>query len=174
MYQNTVESLARFLARNGRLKPAFKARLASVGLNIDQPTDVSQTVWVAALAVSVDELFPGIEPYEAQRRLGNGLVGAFVESTVGKILFTTARILGVKRGLSRMTGNFRSANNFTEVDYLELGPGDGRITVSDVNGAPGYFQGVLETAIRAVGAVDLEISCEREHSPGCTYRLRWK
>lgn len=173
VYQNTAESLLRFLRHENRLSPALREQLKSAGLDPDAPSDLPRDVWVGVLRVTVAAAYPTLSSDEGQRRVGQGIIHTFFLSMVGKVLFTTLRVMGVKRALTRLTTSFRSANSYTQASFAEVSETEGTVWVSDVNEAPGYIQGVLEEALKFAGAVNPTVTPIGRDGASCTYQVRW-
>jgi uncharacterized protein (TIGR02265 family) len=155
------------------MTPRLVERLKGLGVDPAKPEDLQQDVWRQLLLLAAEELFPTAARDEALRQLGAALLLAWNETLVGKALFTTLRVIGVPRGLTRLSANFRTSNSFTESTAREVGPKDFEVWVSDVNRAPSYIQGLLTAAVTLAGATDVRVEVLTLEGEGVTYRVRW-
>ena len=175
VYRNTVDALLeRMLVRGNRLTPHLEMKLAAIGIRRGESADVPQASWRKALPLVAGELFGSDVPEDAHRRLGALMLTSFAETLVGKALFTTLRVIGVRRGLERMAKNFRVGNNFTDSRLTGGTDNDVELWVSDVNAVPQYIRGLMEAACTAAGAKDVNVELLRYEVPAASYRIRWK
>ncbi len=174
VYRNTVDALVeRLLVKGNRWSPRLEQQLAAIGVRRHDPNDLPQESWRRVLPLVARELFPGTSPEDAHRKLGVAMLTSFAETLVGKALFTTLRVIGVRRGLERMTKNFRLGNNFTDATLKGDVGNDVELWVSDVNTVPEYIRGLMETACTAAGGKDVQVEVVRYEAPAATYRIRW-
>ncbi|MDX2012649.1 MAG: DUF2378 family protein [Myxococcaceae bacterium] len=174
VYRTTVEALLqRTLKARGALSPQVLEQLARLGVDPAAPKDVPKATWQALLGVSAEVLSPGL-PRDAQlHALGRQLLRAWNETLPGKVLFTTLRVIGVRRGLHRMSTNFRSSNSYTTSTAKDLGPNDVEVWISDVNGAPTYIQGLMQAAVELAGGKAVTADITATDGDSATYRIRW-
>jgi uncharacterized protein (TIGR02265 family) len=157
------------------LEPSVRAKLEAAGLPLKgklQPAYPASS-WALWLRMLSEILHPGIEAVEAQRRIGKASVAYFMEGPLAKALFATLRLLGPKRALMRLTRNMRTANNYTEARVTELGPGRYEVWFNEVDGVPGFYIGLLETALGALGARQLRVEVKSVEGSACTYHVSW-
>lgn len=155
------------------MTPRLVERLKALGVDPANPEDLAQDVWRQLLPLAAEELFPSAPRDEALRQLGSALLLAWNESLVGKALFTTVRVIGIPRGLTRLSANFRTSNSFTESTAREVGPKDFEVWVSDVNRAPSYIQGLLTAAVTLAGGSEVRVEVLTLEGEGVNYRVRW-
>jgi uncharacterized protein (TIGR02265 family) len=174
VYRTTVEALLqRTLKARGALNSTVLEKLSALGVDPAAPKDVPKATWQALLWLSAEVLFPG-RPREAQlHALGGQLLRAWNETLPGKVLFTTLRVIGVRRGLHRMSTNFRSSNSYTTSTAKDLGPNDVEVWISDVNGAPTYIQGLMHAAVELAGGTGVGVDITAAEGDSATYRIRW-
>lgn len=174
VFRNTVEALLqRTLRARGRLTPAVAARVRALGVDPDAPKDIPKATWQALLWLAAEVLAPGLPREEALRQLGAELLRAFNQTLPGKVLFTTLRVIGVRRGLHRMSTNFRSSNTYTTSTAKDLGPNEVEVWISDVNAAPSYIQGLMGAAVELAGGKSVVVEVAATEGDSATYRIRW-
>jgi uncharacterized protein (TIGR02265 family) len=118
-------------------------------------------------------VYPGTERDEALRLLGKRVLDEWGKTLLGSAALAVMKIIGPVGSLKRMGRNFRTSDNFMEVEFVELGPGDCELRFSDVMGIPAYFLGVMEG-----GAVALKLDprvtiTPVAGTPGAVVRVRW-
>lgn len=174
VYRNTVDAVVeRLLVKGNKWTPRLEQELAAIGVRRHDPKDLPQESWRRMLPLVARELFPHASTHDAHRKLGAAVLTSFAETLVGKALFTTLRVIGVRRGLERMTKNFRVGNNFTDSTLTGAPGNDVELWVSDVNDVPEYIRGLMETACAAAGGKDVQVEVLRFAPPAATYRIRW-
>jgi uncharacterized protein (TIGR02265 family) len=174
VFRTTVEALVqRTLRSRGRLTPKTVAHLKSLGVDPEAPRDVTKAVWEQLLVMAAEALTPGLPKERQLRVLGEALLRDWNETLAGKVLFATIRVIGVRRGLHRMTTNFRSSNSYTVATATDVGPNDVELWVSDVNGAPTYIEGLLTAAIELAGGEQPVVMVSSTEGDSAIYRIRW-
>jgi uncharacterized protein (TIGR02265 family) len=174
VYRNTVDAvLERLLVKSKKLTPRLEQKLGALGIKRGETTDIPQSTWRQMLPLVASELFPNEPLEQGHRKLGAAVLGSFAETLVGKALFTTLRVIGVRRGLERMTKNFRVGNNFTDSRLTGGAENDVELWISDVNAVPEYIRGLMEAACSAAGGKEVSVEVVRFESPAATYRIRW-
>lgn len=175
VFRTTVEALVqRTLRASGKLTPTVVERLKALGVDPDQPRDVPKTTWQALLWYTAEVLSPAAPREQQLQALGAQLLRAWNDTLPGKVLFTTLRVIGVRRGLHRMSTNFRSSNSYTTSSAKDLGPNDVEVWISDVNGAPTYIQGLMRAAVELAGGREPSVEVTGTEGDSATYRIRWK
>lgn len=175
VFRTTVEALLqRTLRAQGRLTPAVVEKLKALGVDPAVPRDVPKATWQALLWFAAELLSPGAPQEEQLRVLGRELLRAWNGTLPGKVLFTTLRVIGVRRGLHRMSTNFRSSNSYTTSTAKDLGPNDVEVWISDVNGAPSYIQGLMHAAVELAGGKGITVDIASTEGDSATYRIRWQ
>lgn len=175
VYRNTVESLLqRTIARRGKMTPRLIERLRQLGVDVANPTDLPQDVWKTLVPIAAEEVFPGLPHDAAMFQLGSALLNAWNETLTGRALLTTVRVIGIERGLTRLSANFRTTNSYTESTAREVGPKDFEVWLSDVNGGPTYIQGLLTAAVQLSGGKAANVEVLKLEGAGVVYRVRWE
>lgn len=174
VFRTTVEALVqRTLRASGKLTPTVVERLKALGVDPDQPKDVPKATWQALLWYAAEVLSPEAPRERQLHSLGAQLLRAWNDTLPGKVLFTTLRVIGVRRGLHRMSTNFRSSNSYTTSSAKDLGPNDVEVWISDVNGAPTYIQGLMQAAVELAGGKAPSVEVTGTEGDSATYRIRW-
>lgn len=175
VFRTTVEALLqRTLRAKGRLTPAVVEKLKTLGVDPEAPRDVPKATWQSLLWFAAELLSPGAAQEQQLHTLGGELLRAWNETLPGKVLFTTLRVIGVRRGLHRMSANFRSSNSYTTSTAKDLGPNDVEVWISDVNGAPTYIQGLMHAAVELAGGKGITVEITATEADSATYRIRWQ
>jgi uncharacterized protein (TIGR02265 family) len=173
-FDSVVEGLwKRSLA--GRLDASLLAALKKEGLDLSRPLDPAfpaekMHVWVKLTART---LYPDVSEEVALRQLGAELFKGLTRTFVGKAMVAVMRVVGTRRSLERMQRNFRSGNNYINAHFRSLGKGLVELTLTDVNGLPAYYQGIVEEGGRTTGAADMDSTYTLDGKGGCTYRITW-
>ena len=83
LFSTAVESLYR-QALKGRLSEVLKLRLRHAGLDLNRPLlpAYPRRVWVRALELTAEELYPGLEREEAMARLGASFIEGYAHTLV--------------------------------------------------------------------------------------------
>ncbi len=158
-----------------QLTPELKAEFRSFGLDVDAPLQAAypDEVRRKLLAAVARHLFPGLPPADAHWELGRRFWVGWSSTLVGRATAQILKVIGTTRALKRMTRNFRTGDNHTEVDVVEDGPGDVRLIFNDVIGMPHYFAGIISAGAQAIGAKDVVVTVEEGTPPGGVIRVRW-
>src|SRR5262245_21857115 len=80
-------------AGRGRLSEPARARIPELGIPLDGKIAESYPAesWAACVKLMADDMFPGIEREEAQRRLAHLRMDQFAATAKGKFVFAFAR-----------------------------------------------------------------------------------
>lgn len=180
-----VEGMKKALGKH--FTPALKAQLASTGVDFDRPqVAYPADTWVDVVRIVGDALAAELPERQRYTQMGRLFMRGFVETGVGFAALTAGKLLGVKRTLLRMGRNFRTAANYVETEFTELGPKELliRTWVSEVylakikdrsNLILEYRQGVLQEVLVLVGGkgtVEL-IKADPTRLDG-TFRASWE
>ena len=135
--------------------PGLTERFAVLGLDVTRPLAPAYeyATWRALLEAQREVVFPKATPEKAAWEQGARYVAAYFDRTaIGKPLKVLLRVIGPRRTLDRMTRNFRSGNNFSEVSVVATGPRSATLQVNDVFSARAeYIVGMMEHALSMLG-----------------------
>jgi len=174
VFDNTVDGLFR-RALGRRMTPHCRERLKAAGLDLDAKLRPAypRLQYYRFVNIAAEELYGGMSRDEAHYELGKQFMVGFQETLLGKAVTSLVKLLGPKKTLAKMTQNMQSSNNYMKTSLKELGPGDFEITLSQVSGAPRYFEGVLFLAVSLTGGANARVVPTRSDGPGCVYRCTW-
>ncbi len=116
--------------------------------------------------------FGHLEPLQRFTEVGRLFMVGYEKTLVGQALIAVLRVLGPRRMLERMTRNFRTANNYTEVTVEPVAPAHHVVRVTHVT-RPGLFIGLLETGLTYAGAQALSVTLLDHHDKVARYDVRW-
>ncbi|MBS2028062.1 MAG: DUF2378 family protein [Deltaproteobacteria bacterium] len=174
IFDNTIDGL--FRALRPFVTPTGKAKIRALGLDMDGKLNPAYPahVWASAVKIFAADAYPGLAPFEGQRRVAERTVDAFAEGVIGTAMFTLLRLVGPDRTIGRMTRNLRTGSNYVETKATQLEPHKYEIWINDVTDLPGFYLGLLERGLHLVGAKELKIELANQTGPSCTYRVGWK
>jgi uncharacterized protein (TIGR02265 family) len=116
--------------------------------------------------------FAHLAPLERFTEVGRLFMKGYEKTFIGQALIAMLRVLGPKRTLQRMTRNFRTANNYTEVEVEPLGATHYRVRVTHVT-RPGLFVGLLEAGCTYAGAKNLSVTLISHADQVAVYEVKW-
>jgi uncharacterized protein (TIGR02265 family) len=157
------------------ISPKSRVRMKAIGFDSEAkllPAYPAEQ-WAGVVKILGEEIYPGLAPPEAQRRLAMRTVEVFAQSMIGGAMFTVANLLGPDRTVRRMTRNFRTGSNFIETTCTEVSPHTYDISFNDVSHVPGFYGGLLEGGFLRVGAKSLTVKLFDETVPGAVFRVNW-
>ena len=167
-----LEALQRAL--KVELTVTVRAKLKAAGLDFDRLEPAYPAERVAQWLVLIAELFyPGMARDEALRRLGLRVFEEWAQTLLGSAALAVMKLIGPVGSLKRMGRNFRTSDNFTEVEFAELGPRDCELRFNDVLGIPAYFLGIMQGGAKALQLDPRVTIAPVEGSPGAVVRVRW-
>jgi len=158
-----------------KITPALKQRLRPLGLDLDQPLPTSLTVPIYArcLAITVEEVFPELEPKEGMTELARRLTHAHCDTAVGYASAKLAHLLGPQRMLRWLGRMFRAVDSYSSVRVIEEGPTCFRIMTNATDVPVGYGEGVFEELLRIAGANDPHAEAIGGDETGDAFRVWW-
>jgi uncharacterized protein (TIGR02265 family) len=174
MFAHAVEALFGRAFR-GQVTEPLKARLRQAGVDLDRPLLPAYpiAVWVAALEISVSELFPQLPREEGYRRLGERLLRGYVQTFIGRANFSLLRLLGPVRALERLSSHLRANNNFQETRLTQVGASEWELWINTSVSEPAYYEGLLQAALEEIGTPHPRVGAGQRTDDGCTYRVTW-
>lgn len=159
-----------------RDRPGLLERYAALGLDFSKPLlpAYEYAIWRACLVAQREQFLPHLSVDDASREQGARYVQAYFERTLlGKPLLLLLRALGPRRSLERMSSNFRSANNFSDVKVRVLGPHAVELDVNDVfSDSPEYITGVISRGLEMVGT-PLRMKTLSRNGDSATFAVEW-
>ena len=172
-FRTSIEAL--FVeALSGDMTPRMRERLKEGGIDLAnlQPA-YPRTIFSCCCRIAVDEVYPGLPPEEGLRRLGRRLIEGYAKTMLGRAIVGVFRLIGVRRGLERVTRGFRNGDNYTETRFTLDGTSRADLWFNQVNGQPTFTLGMLEACMEWVGAKGSRVQLLRLDGEGCVYRLEW-
>jgi uncharacterized protein (TIGR02265 family) len=172
VYDVTVESMF-CRALKHRLTTRLKARVKEAGIDVDARLEpsYSREVWLRAMSIVVEELYPGVPEERAWFELGERLVVSLGETLMGPAIAGVIRLLGPKRALGRLGQNFQYANNYNQSKLEEVGPGQFRLWVNEVGVSPHFIAGSVSAILRISGATTPRVEIVEFDGQQCTYAI---
>lgn len=173
VFGNSVEALVRVLgpALDGKVQQRFLA----IGIDLYNPNPAyPYELWLQALNLAMDVLWPGLPRDEATFRMGRAIFESYGQTVMGKALLQLVKVLGPRRALERMSRNLRTTNNYSETKLTELGPNHFHLWVNRV-AFPHYFRGLLEAGLEFGGAKEVKVALQRVSAEqGVVFDLAWR
>jgi uncharacterized protein (TIGR02265 family) len=83
------------------------------------------------------------------------------------------QLLGPRRVLSRVQQSFRSGNNYTEVQMVELSPTHLELRVNEAGPTRYLVQGALLAGTRACGVPDAKVQLRSFTAEDVTFDVTW-
>lgn len=160
-------------ALKGRLSQSAVAKLKTLGLDLERPALPAYpfAAWLAGLDVAARDVWPTLSQRDAYFELGRAMITSYQETFIGKALFAALRVFPAHKVISRMTANFRTANNYTQVVERELSPREVELTFNMVEPTGGLTEGILATGLPAAGLTRWKVSLVALRGDMATFRL---
>jgi len=175
VFKNVVESLfVRALGSKLSLRCVERIRDGGIDLRFKLTGFYLRETFYRCVRIAGEELFPGVDQDQQMVMLGTVFMEGFEQTLIGRAALTAARFMGTRRTLERMANNFRTSNNYMQVDFQEVRAGEVLLTLSQTSGVPGYFEGALRRGLLFAGARDLVVRREAYDGSRCTMRITWK
>jgi len=155
-----------------RVDAAFWKKLRERGFDREKPllAATPAKTWLLVLEAGVEAV--GGDRTAALRALGVAAIEGFQQTLVGRALFPLLKLIGLKRGLERISRSFQSGNDFLDMKLVSFEPGEARLEAREVLGVGEHFAGMLIAGCTAVGA--REVSCEtRPAGNGAHFVVKW-
>lgn len=158
-----------------RLTPALKNKLRGVGLELEPKVRPSypRSIWVEGIKLLSNDLYPGLPPTDAQRKLGELAINGIQHTLMGKPIIAMARMLGPRRAMFRLTQAFGSLNNFMKADVTELGPTHFHVAINDCYGMPSYLEGGLNAVLHLCHKGQFKVVPVEANPPGALFDVTW-
>ena len=166
--------------------PALLETLKQAGVDFDKPqVAYSLDTWLVVMRALGATVAGEVPEHERYQHLGRLFMRGFVETPLGFAALTAGKLVGIKRTLLRMGRNFRTASNYIETEFVEVGPHELRIRtfihekflprVSDRSTLiADYRQGVLQEVLALVGGVgSVQVVDAKHDRHDVTFRITW-
>lgn len=128
--------------------------------------------YMEILDACADSRFGDAAPLERYAHVGRLFWAGYEKTLVGAALTAMLRVLGPRRTLDRMTRNFRTANNYTEVTVDSRAPNHHLVRVNFV-ARPGFYLGIIESGCLRAGAKDLSVTLVESTAESPVYEVKW-
>jgi len=169
-----VEALF-FRSMRSKITDRCVDRLREAGIDLRSKLQgfYARETFYRCVAILGEELFPWMGADERMVQLGTTFMDGYEQTLLGKAALQAARFMGVRRTLHRMAENYRTSNNYMQVEVQELGPGELKLTLSQTSGASGYYEGALRRGLQLSGARGLVVRREEDDGRRCTLHVTW-
>lgn len=160
-----------------QVTPGLRAQLREAGIDLEKPLLPGYPVqtWMKALSLTAAALYGHRPVDEAYEELGRRFIGGYFETMLGKALLAMLKVVGPERTFKRMTQNFRSGNNFNEVESRILAPGKAEMRINHVLcEGPGFVRGILQQGLTMIAGHEVSVDVERFEGTSAVYLARWK
>jgi uncharacterized protein (TIGR02265 family) len=173
VFKHCAEALLRSLQT--RMTPQLKTRLTELGLNPDGelPPGFDYDRWRQILTVAGEEIMPG-KPQDAHHELGERLTDAYLENFIGRALKPVIKLIGIRRAMGRMRQNFRVANNYSEAEVTDVGPGHVHLRVNETGLMAYFYRGILAQGLKICDPKNLQVAIQSEDAQGVVFSVRWE
>lgn len=175
VFAHSVEGL--FVRALGGDVPAdLSEQLRGLGIDLSKKLLPAYpvTLWNHVLEATAQTIYPG-EPFDqAGRKLGERMMEGYRATLVGQALLALAKIIGPRRALLRSRQNWRSGNNYSEVQVEELAPTDFRLGFNESGISRWVTQGLLQAGLTFAGAKECTVAVVSFTQTDAVYRITWK
>lgn len=160
-------------ALKGRLSADAIAKLRALGLDVERPAlpAYPYAAWIQSLEVAARDVWPNLSQRDAYLELGKAMITSYQETLIGKALFAALRVFPARKVIARMTRNFRTANNYTEVVEREISPKEVELTFNMIEPTAGLTQGILAAGLPAAGLARWKVTLLGIRGDTATFRL---
>ena len=172
IFTSVIESL--LSTAKGNISKGTEKQLNALGLSFTGkllPAYPAEA-WAEAVRLISNDMFPGAQPEEQQRKLGRKTVSHFADTFMGKAMFTAAKVMGARRSLQRMTNNLRTGANFIETRFTVVDERTHELWISDVSEVPGFYAGLIEAGGDYMEGWADEMRVKSREGPGCLFVLK--
>lgn len=173
VYDVTVEAMFSRALKH-RLTTRLKARVKEAGIDLDAKLKPGypRDVWLRAMRIVVEELYPGVPEDSAWFELGERMVISLGETLMGPAILRIFKLLGPKRALGRFTQAFQYANNYNQSKLEELGAGRFQFWVNQAGISPHFIAGTVSAILKTAGATAPRVDIAAFDGEQCTYTIR--
>jgi len=150
-----------------------RRKLLGLGLDVHRlPPAIPAELMPRIFNVMAEDIWPAESADERLRLLGLHFVRGWQQTLLGKAAATFLKIIGPHRTLSRLDRAFRTSDNYTRSSATMVGPTEVLLTISDVDGLPAYWVGVLQGGLEFL-SLKGTVTLEGHPRPEAIYRLKW-
>lgn len=152
----------------------LREKLRDSGIDVGKPLLPAYTaeVFARCVALAARELRPELAQADALHWLGERSYEGWAQTMVGMAKSETLRILDPHRGLERYAQKGWPDNNYTKMEYRDLGPTCLELVLSDVNGQPALYLGRFCAGLRGMGVATPGVTMRGE-GLRTVYRFTW-
>jgi uncharacterized protein (TIGR02265 family) len=152
--------------------PKLERELLALGLDLSKLKPAyPYALFLQAMELSAGHYHPGENLESALVKMGLRLVESYFETMMGKPLLAMVRLLGPKRTLMRMKHNFRTANNFSDTELVELGEKHFQMWMNEIGNVRFSTLGVLRRGLELAGANGIKIEIVSTDALGTVYEI---
>lgn len=170
-FSTSIEGLLRGLGP--KVTEGTRRKLLALGLDVHRmPPAIPAELMPRIFSVIAEDIWPHAPVDERLRLLGLHFVQGWQRTLLGKAGATFLRIIGPHRTLSRLDRAFRTSDNYTCSSAAFVGPKEALLTISDVDGLPTYWVGVLEGGLELLRLKGI-VTLEAHPRPDALYRITW-
>jgi uncharacterized protein (TIGR02265 family) len=170
VFSSSMEGMWRALQPPTPLEAAAFARAGITGKSFQAAYPLVQ--YTDLLDACGESRFGHLAPLEKFAEVGRLFMKGYEKTLIGQALMAVLRVLGPRRTLERMTRNFRTANNYTEVTVESFAPNHHKVRVTHVT-RPGLFVGLLESGCSIAGAKGLSVTLLEHQAQVALYEVKW-
>ena len=157
------------------MTPVLMERLKRSGLDVSQRLLPAYpiAVWVAAIELACDAVYPTLTRDDACHRLGRRIIDGYQQTLIGRALFATLRLIGPRRTLDRVAKSFRTSNNFSEARLTEETGRRFALWMNEVETNPHLTAGIIERGLELAGAKEARVVMRSRDAVGCILECSW-
>ena len=151
-----------------------RRKLLALGLDVHRmPPAIPAELMPRIFSVIAEDIWPAAPEGERFRLLGLHFIRGWQHTLLGKAAATFLKIIGPHRTLSRLDRAFRTSDNYTRSSSTFVGPKEVLLTISDVDGLPTYWVGLLQGGLEFLGLKGV-VTLEAHPKPDALYRIKWE
>jgi uncharacterized protein (TIGR02265 family) len=148
-------------------------KLRAVGLDLDHiPPAIPAERMPVYFETIAEDIWPNEPHDERVRLLGLHFMLGWQSTLLGRATSAFMKLVGPHRTLSRLDRAFRTSDNYTRSTYELVNDKEVLLHISDVDGLPTYWVGLLSGGLEFLGLTGT-VTLEAFPRPGATFRLRW-
>ncbi len=150
-----------------------RRKLLALGLDVQRmPPAIPAELMPRIFNVIAEDIWPFEAEDERLRLLGLYFIRGWQHTLLGRAGATFLKIIGPTRTLQRLDRAFRTSDNYTHASTTFLGPTEALLTISDVDGLPTYWVGLLEGGLEFL-SLKGSVTLESHPRPEAVYRIKW-